>query len=114
MKKLFVLLLVFCVKVNAQNHSGGEIQLPVYPSFNEMVTVFFSRYTLPTLDFPKAYCFAKKPDGWHILVIDRMAERKTIEDYLFWNRLKKQYLLVDFPKHLETDEITIPKEYNTW
>ncbi len=114
MKKLFVLLFVFCVKVNAQNHTGGEIQLPVYPSFNEMASVFFSRYTLPAVDYPKEYCFAKKPDGWHIMVIDRTSDRKTIEDYLFWDRSKKQYSPVYLPHHKEDEIVVIPKEYDIW
>lgn len=114
MKKLLILLLVLCLKANAQNNA--PVQLPVYPSFTQMATEFFQHYTLAEA-YPKEYYFAKKPNGWHILLVDRnnkYGDRQVIEDYLFWDRSKKSYLPLTLPKNESAEVAKIPFAYDTW
>jgi hypothetical protein len=114
MEKILIILLVFCLKANAQNNA--PVQLPVYPSFTQMASVFFQHYTLPEV-YPKEYYFAKEPNGWHILLVDRnnkFGDRQVIEDYLFWDRSKKSYLSLTLPKNDPSEVANIPVAYDTW
>jgi hypothetical protein len=110
----FLILISFSFTSIAQNHSTVLERLPYYPSFNEVTTKFFKNYLLPKTEFNNSYIFAKKPDGWHILFVDLINNKKVIEDYLYWERSTFTYQTLSFPKQKSNIGIHIPKKYDTW
>jgi hypothetical protein len=97
--------------LQAQKKDIKPVSMPAYPSFTEAATYFFNNYSFSaTKDYHK-YTFAKKPDGWHILLVD-FYQTKIVEDYFLWDRKTNKFLTLYFPKAEKNSEI--PDEYNTW
>jgi hypothetical protein len=111
MKKVLYLLIFIPATVFSQNNPANLVKLPVYPSFREMATKFFHSYTLPNVEYDKRYSFAKKPDGWHILLTDLMKD-KVLQDDLFWNRSSNTYTSLSY--QITEKPISVPKNYDNW
>ncbi|HEX3010095.1 MAG TPA: hypothetical protein VHO90_21010 [Bacteroidales bacterium] len=109
---LFVALISFFSSHLPAQFSQSKINLPVYPSFKEMASKFFSNYSFPKATDYQKYSFAKKPDGWHILLTDHSKE-KVVEDYFFWDRGNNKYKILYFPGATRSGKL-IPAEYDTW
>ena len=99
MKKLIILLALFCcINLIGQKSKIDLIQFPDYPSYKSIVTQFFSKYKEPETIFPNVLTFAKKPDGWHAMIVQRWPEFKEIKDELFWTRSFNAFLDINFEK----------------
>jgi hypothetical protein len=109
---LFVALISFFSSHLPAQFSQSKINLPVYPSFKEMANKFFSNYSFPAATDYQKYSFAKKLDGWHILLTDHSKE-KVVEDYFFWDRKANRYMTLYFPGATKSQKL-IPAEYDTW
>lgn len=113
MKRVFYLIIFISSAVFSQNNTANLIQLPIYPSFQEVAFKFFNTYSLPETEFGKHYSFAKKPNGWHVLLVDVMTD-KVLEDDLFWERPTNTYKKLSFEIQKEKKPIIIPEEYDNW
>jgi len=111
-KKICYLLILLSFGANAQ--TNNQINLPAFVSFQEMAPKFFQTYSLPETKEYNQYVFAKKPNGWHILLIEYKNHKKELEDQLFWDRSTQTYLKLNFPALLSDEGNQIPKDYNTW
>jgi hypothetical protein len=113
MKRLLYLVLFINSYVFSQNKVIQPVKLPVYPSFNGMATEFFKHYSIPETESDKKYTFAKKPDGWHLLLIDFIKD-SVLKDNLFWERATNSYKYFSFKNQASSEPVTIPLEYNNW
>jgi len=94
-KGIFILLplsfaLITCVSQTDSSH------LPDYPDYREVIVEFLNDYSISEITWPNQFSLAKKPNGWHALIIDIESE-KTIQDELFWERMSGIYSEVNFP-----------------
>ena len=112
MKRLLYLIILFSFSTYAQNNN--LVKLPEYPSFQDMALTFFKTYSLPETQGYNQYVFAKKPNGWHILLIEYKTYRKELEDQLFWDRSTNTYQKLSFPESENVEEPEIPKAFDTW
>jgi hypothetical protein len=99
MKKRLYLLLITAVLVSnafCQN-PGTDLQLPVYPAYKLVIQSFLNEYSIAGIEYPQQYTLAKKPDGWHVLILD-LTSGETAKDEIFWDRAKADFLPLDFPK----------------
>lgn len=91
---------------------GGFAQMPLY---TDVLKQFFELYTYqaPSDDIAEGLNFAKKKDGWHVQLVNRVNEQvKT--DKLFWSAAGKKYLALNFPLAGDTDfEKRIGEYFNT-
>jgi len=71
-------------------------QFPDYPDYSEVIVEFLNDYSISEITRPNQFSMAKKPDGWHAMIIDKESE-KTIQDELFWVRTAGNYSEVNFP-----------------
>ena len=73
------------------------LQLPYYPKFKEVIVKFYSTYSTVGIEYPKQIGMAKKPDGWHAIIINKSNDSILFDD-LFWSREKGKYLEVNLTK----------------
>ena len=83
-------MLISCV---SQTNSS---QLPDYPGYSEVIVKFLDDYSISEIEFPNQFSLAKKPDGWHAMIID-INSQQTIQDDLFWARRLRLYRKINFP-----------------
>lgn len=104
LKLIFLIsnLICFC---NIYSNDPELLQLPDYPKYKVVLTKFLVDYSISEIIYPNQFYLAKKPDGWHAIVMD-MGNQKMILDELFWERENKKYRKINFPtvnKHQSTD-----------
>jgi len=95
--------------------SFSQLEMPVYPKYNEVLNQFFTRYTTKNDMVENQFVLAKKPDGWHAMVM-KYPEMQVIKDELFWSRKTKKYNDISFPYYVQA-EVDKKKEYlenNSW
>lgn len=103
MKNHFLLSLFLVIF--SYEFSSSQLQMPVYPDYMQVTKEFFSKYSSGISDSKTRPNLAKKPDGWHILVMD-YSTNKVLKDELFWSLKKKKFLSLSFP--LSNEEIEDP------
>lgn len=112
MKNLIIItsLLLACLTANAQ------YDYLKYPDYMEVVNTFFEKYTVKEFEGKAEVRFEKRPDGWHVAVIDYNADRTTLKDALFWDKGKNKYVKTDFKKlkKKESNYAEIDKYKNDW
>jgi len=108
---LFVSITTF-----AQKGSSDLVNLPEYPSYKIIVSEFLNQYDEPKLSYPQELNFAKKPDGWHAMIIENGRENKVIKDELFWVRMSDTFLKIAFDKKTGNSALNgeIPDKFNKW
>ncbi|MBN2610038.1 MAG: hypothetical protein JXB00_00615 [Bacteroidales bacterium] len=110
---IFFVLISFSIPVFCNN----IIQLPYYPKYKETITRFLEEYKIPEMSYAEKFILAKKPDGWHALIINQV-EKKTLKDELYWSREKNKYIKVDFEKadqnYLSENQSIIEDWYNNY
>lgn len=94
-KWIFILMplsfaLITCVSQTDSSH------LPDYPGYSDVIVKFLNDYSISEIASPNQFSLAKKPDGWHAMIIDKDSET-TIQDELFWERKQKSYRKINFP-----------------
>jgi len=95
-----VLISLVCICQSPKN----DVQLPYYPAYKEVVFTFIDSYSISDITYPDEFVLAKKPDGWHAMIVNNL-EETTLKDELFWNRNDMKYLEVDFPDRDSTFQI---------
>ena len=76
-------------------------KLPDYPSYRDIIVKFLNEYSISEIEYPNQFSLAKKPDGWHAIIVDVVAE-ETIQDDLYWARKLKRFMEVHFPPAIKT------------
>jgi len=94
MKKNYIKL-IFCF-ITLNSIAQPNTYYLKYPDYATVVTKFFTRYSIKDLETSKIMKVEKKPDGWHISVIDYSDGVKKVSDELFWSKEKDNYLAIDF------------------
>jgi hypothetical protein len=99
MKKKLCLMLFAALLVSPSfcQNAGTDLQLPGYPAYKEVIQLFLSQYSINGIEYPKQFALAKKPDGWHVMILD-LNSGEPERDEIFWDRAKAEFLQVDFPK----------------
>ncbi len=115
-RSLFFAFLLLSISSFAQKGASELINLPEYPSFKIIVSEFIKQYDEPKLSYPQELNFAKKPDGWHAMIVENGRENKVIKDELFWVRMSDTFLKISFDKKNEnfSQNIKIPDKLNKW
>lgn len=115
-RSLFFAFLLISISSFAQKGTSELINLPEYPSYKIIVSEFIKQYDEPKLSYPQELNFAKKPDGWHAMIVENGRENKVIKDELFWVRMSDTYLKITFNKKNEnfSQNIEIPDKLNKW
>ncbi len=115
-RSLFFAFLLISISSFAQKGTSELINLPEYPSYKIIVSEFIKQYDEPKLSYPQELNFAKKPDGWHAIIVENGRENKVIKDELFWVRMSDTYLKITFNKKNEniSQNIEIPDKLNKW
>jgi hypothetical protein len=93
---IFLTFLLLFSNVNGQNHSS-------YPSYEQVVTNFFDKYSIKDLPKNSQVKFEKRATGWHVAVLDYYGE-KRIKNELYWSSKKKKFLKIDFKKLKDKSE----------
>jgi hypothetical protein len=94
MKRLLILLTWLLFSWTAK----GQIDYLKYPTYDEVVSKFFDKYSIIKFLGSAEVNFEKRPTGWHVTVINYLDDSKKIKDELFWNREKKKFQKIDFEK----------------
>jgi hypothetical protein len=69
-----------------------------YPSYEEVLRHFYSNYSKKDLSQLEVLQFRKKPDGWHVAILDYSKDIvETKRQELLWSRLTLQYQKLSFP-----------------
>ncbi len=89
-------LTLFCIT----QLSVSQVQMPVYPAYKEVANEFFSNYSTDGQNQQQRLSLAKKPDGWHAMMVDYNTNQ-VVQDELFWSRKKKTYLKIAFAPYDE-------------
>ena len=112
---LFTLFLIH-LSTSAQKIQEEQVNLPEYPSYKAIVLEFLNHYTEPVLTYPQELNFAKKPDGWHAVIVENGRENKVIKDELFWVRMSDTFLNLLFDKKQKNNEERgeLPEKLNKW
>ena len=100
MRTGFILFLLIPVLASAQK----EVQMPDYPSYQQVMTKFLTDYDILDLKYPEEFRLTKNPDGWHA-VLWNYEMGDPSKDELFWSRKKNSYVSVSF-KAASVKEIT--------
>lgn len=111
--KKFVLFCSLCLCLHAfgQKNKPEYVQFPEYPSYKSVIKQFLKKYRTPEIVYPQQFCFTKKPDGWHAMVIQRWPEYKEYKDELFWTRSFNAFLDIGFEKLDEIiDKPMVPRQ----
>jgi hypothetical protein len=103
MKNHFLLSLFLVIF--SYEFSSSQLQMPVYPDYMQVAKEFFLKYSSGISDSKTRPNLAKKPDGWHMMVMD-YSTNKVLKDELFWSLKKKKFLSLSFP--LSNEEIEDP------
>lgn len=78
---------------------------PFLPPYKEIARHFFNHYSYTPAEPVDAISFAKKKDGWHVQVVDRLTEKSKSEQ-LFWSVEKALYLPISgFDQPQQANEI---------
>jgi hypothetical protein len=99
--KTHVILPLLFVFFICQN-SCSQVEMPAYPKYQDVVKQFFTRYTTKNNQEELHCVFAKKPDGWHAMMIE-YESNKVVKDQLFWSRKTKEYKEIDFPYYVQAE-----------
>ncbi|HBG69300.1 MAG: hypothetical protein A2W93_02130 [Bacteroidetes bacterium GWF2_43_63] len=81
-----------------------EVQMPDYPSYQQVMTKFLTDYDIMNLAYPEEFRLTKNPDGWHAVLWNYEKEDAT-KNEIFWSRSKNKYVEVPF-KPAAVKEIT--------
>jgi hypothetical protein len=104
-----ILILFIC------QSSCSQVEMPQYPKYKDVVNQFFTRYTTKGNTEEARFVFAKKPDGWHAMLVNYQ-DNKVVKDELYWSRRSKQYLEIGFPHYVQA-EVDPNRSYlqnNSW
>lgn len=112
MKKT-VLMFFVSISLSIPVFCNNVIQLPYYPKYKEAITRFLEEYKIPEVSYAEKFILAKKPDGWHALIINQV-EKKTLKDELYWSREKNKYLKIDFEKADQNNPSENQSIINDW
>jgi tetratricopeptide (TPR) repeat protein len=94
--RIFLALLVFFV--GWENNVKAQMKVLSYPLFEQVTKEFFYRFDTDELDEDYEYTFAKKIDGWHVLLSEKGMANPEVEDYLFWKAKNNKYSKLNLPK----------------
>ena len=94
MKKNFLIAVFALITLNSNAQPNTDYLK--YPDYPTIVKKFFERYTINDMESSKIMKVEKKPDGWHISVLDYSDGLKKVKDELFWSKEKDNYLAIDF------------------
>ncbi|MFH2096791.1 MAG: hypothetical protein ABIJ16_13870, partial [Bacteroidota bacterium] len=83
------LLIFFTLSCTNSNNSSasGLSDMNKYPLYEEVVNRFFDNYNTDNV-----IEFSKKPDGWHVGIVDYNDNYKISDDTLFWSLAGENYL----------------------
>ncbi|MDX9931735.1 MAG: hypothetical protein RB294_04060, partial [Bacteroidales bacterium] len=91
MRTAIILFILFPVLAIAQK----EVQMPDYPSYQQVMTQFLTDYDILDLKYPEEFRLTKNPDGWHAVLWNYETGNPS-KDELFWSRKKNRFLPVSF------------------
>jgi hypothetical protein len=94
--KWIVIVISLSVVIVSCISQTNSRQLPDYPGYSDVIVNFLNEYSISGIEYPNQFSLAKKPDGWHAMIIDKTAE-KTIRDELYWARKQKSFREINFP-----------------
>lgn len=96
-KRLWLLLIGFHLGFCAFAQKTIE-----YPSYTTTLKHFFSNYSADERpkkgQLPMEVKFYKKPDGWHVRILDPYNSDQTIKEALFWKRETGQFVELELKK----------------
>jgi len=75
---------------------SNKLEYLVYPDYDVVVTKFFSEYSTNDLKKAEQLKFAKKPTGWHVIIIDYSSTPKITKDELFWDKKNETFNKINF------------------
>jgi hypothetical protein len=97
-KALLVLAVLFSLSVQAQQHLD-------YPSYENVLHEFFDNYSARNLPSNFELKFEKRPEGWHVVVIEHLKDRQvTNKKALLWDVETKAFAEIRFDKVQEKGE----------
>ncbi|MGD1846270.1 MAG: hypothetical protein ACFB10_12865 [Salibacteraceae bacterium] len=67
-----------------------------FPNYDAVVQKFYALYSTKDKPSGSKLAFEKRPDGWHVALIDYNSTPKVIKRELFWNAQKQKYTPVPF------------------
>ncbi len=95
-KTIILTVLVGTVLTNSCDNNSEDLQLPEYPEYKEVITLFLSDYSISQIEYPNQFQLAKKPTGWHAMIVDATDET-IMQDNLFWDRKTRKFNPTSFP-----------------
>ena len=94
-KRFFLVTIISLLASFSCSQTKEKTGLPNYPKYKEVAKEFFDNYSVEKVKYPEQFMLAKKPDGWHAMIIES-GNKTTINDELFWSRKGKKYLSLDY------------------
>ena len=95
-KPIFLLTILTFLLASSCSTLSRLQELPYYPAYKHVMTNFLSSYSIDEIQYPQQFYMAKKPDGWHAMIVD-VTDHSLVKDELYWERKTKKYHTSTFP-----------------
>lgn len=88
-----------------------QAKLPVFPSYESVLEIFFSAYQVDETADAILLNFEKTPEGWYVTALSASDYKTIVSRELFWSEKEKKFVLQTFPAKTSADHYSESEAY---
>ena len=79
------------ITITNPTSSYCQVDNAEYITYKNVVELFFGKYSVAGIPNTSQVRFEKRPDGWHICIIEYTDKQVTTTDELYWDKEKNKF-----------------------
>jgi len=110
------IILMIVITITNPTSSYCQADNAEYITYKNVVELFFGKYSVAGIPNTSQVRFEKRPDGWHVCIIEYTDKQVTTKDELYWDKEKNKFNELHYNKaESEIENFEILNNYlNDW